>query len=304
VVEKFLVLGEALTDCVVRGGTVSETAGGSPMNVAVGLGRLKRDVTLATRFGPDLRGDAMASHTRESGVCLIDQAHNALRTSSAEATLAADGAAEYDFDLVWDLQEQMVPPGGFFHVHTGSIGATLEPGASAVEAVVRREKARGASVSYDPNVRPTVMGRPSDVLEKIDTLVGLSDIVKASDEDVCWLYPEKSLDEVMTRWHSLGASLVVITEGPHGVQARTRREAVVLPTPATSIADTIGAGDSFMSGVLVALAARSLLGPRASEALSAMTRHELTEVVTFALRCAAITVSRQGADPPRVEDLG
>ena len=79
---------------------------------------------------------------------------------------------------------------------------------------------------------------------------------------------------------------------------------MALPTPATSIADTLVAGDSFMSGVLVALSARSLLGPRASEPLSAMTRYELTEVVPFALRCAAITVSRQGADPPRVEDLG
>ena len=301
---RFLVLGEALTDCVIRGGTVRETPGGSPMNVAVGLGRLERDVTLATRFGHDHRGDAIASHTLASGVSLIDGAHNAPRTSSAKATLAADGSAEYDFDLVWDLGAQMVPRGGFFHVHTGSIGATLEPGASAVEAVLRREKALGASVSYDPNVRPIVMGRPSDVLEKIDALVSLSDIVKASDEDVSWLYPEKSLEEVTTRWLSLGVSLVVITQGVHGAQAKTGRETVVLPAAATTIADTIGAGDSFMSGMLSTLAHRSLLGTHASEALSAMTGEQLREVIAFALRCAAITVSRVGADPPRLADLG
>jgi len=130
------------------------------MNVAVGLGRLERDVTLATRYGHDHRGDAIASHTLASGVSLIDGAHNAPRTSSAKATLGlADGSAEYDFDLVWDLGAQMVPRGGFFHVHAGSIGATVEPGASAVEAVLRREKALGASVSYDPNVRPHRDGR-------------------------------------------------------------------------------------------------------------------------------------------------
>jgi len=112
------------------------------------------------------------------------------------------------------------------------------------------------------------------------------------------------LEEVTTRWLSLGVSLVVITQGVHGAQAKTGRETVVLPAAATTIADTIGAGDSFMSGMLSTLAHRSLLGTHASEALSAMTGEQLREVIAFALRCAAITVSRVGADPPRLADLG
>jgi len=304
VASEFVVIGEALVDCVhpADGGPVTEVPGGSPLNVAIGLGRLGRPVTLAARFGDDPRGQAIADHLRDSGVELIEQAAGLERTSSATATLSASGAASYVFDLVWDLTPGMVPPRDYLHVHTGSIGATLEPGAAAVLDVVTREKARGASISYDPNARPHIMGEAQGVKDQMEALIGLSDIVKASDEDCQWLYPGWEIVDVVSRWKNLGARLVVITLGPDGVIAFGPGEPIELPTRATSVVDTIGAGDSFMAGLLDALATRGLLGAGATR-LSSISAAELTEVLSRALACAAITVSRAGANPPFAPEL-
>ena len=301
--EKFLVLGEALTDCVITGETLRETPGGSPMNVALGLARLEHDVTMATRFGADPRGIAISRHLKESGVVLIPQGNTAAKTSSAQATIVEDGSADYVFDLNWDLTTDMVPAGEVTHVHTGSIGATLQPGALAVEAVIRREKNAGASVSYDPNARPIIMGEPENVLPLVERLVGLSDVVKASDEDISWLYPNTPREQVVSKWQAEGVSLVVVTLGPDGVEAWSAGEHVSLPIRATTVSDTIGAGDSFMSGLLSALSHRSLLGKRAAVALQTISRKDLEEVLRFALSCAGITVSRTGANPPRLAEV-
>jgi len=301
--EKFLVLGEALTDCVITGEAVTETPGGSPMNVAIGLARLDHEVTMATRYGSDSRGVAIANHLSQSGVALIAEGNQAARTSSAQATIAADGSADYVFDLNWDLTTAMVPSGEVTHVHTGSIGATLQPGAVSVEEVLRREKEAGASVSYDPNARPIIMGKPEDVLPLVERLVGLSDVVKASDEDIAWLYPDTPREQVVSQWRKRGVSLVVVTLGEEGVEAWSASDHVTLPAQVTTVSDTIGAGDSFMSGLLSALSQRSLLGKRSADALRGISRENLAEVLRFALTCAGITVSRTGANPPRSAEV-
>lgn len=300
-----VVMGEALTDCVIPadGGAVTEVPGGSPMNVAIGLGRLGHDVLLAARFATDARGAAIADHVLASDVTLIEDASGLERTSSASATLAKDGSASYVFDLVWDLTEDMVPPGEYLHVHTGSIGATLQPGANAVVGILKRERARGASISYDPNARPQIMGSPDDVRAQMESIIAVSDIVKASDEDVAWLYPDRTVAWVLEHWRSLGAHLIVITKGAEGVDAFAPSAEVSLPTKARFVEDTIGAGDSFMAGLLSALAAKNLLGQANHQALVGISQDDLTEVCSFALSCAAITVQRQGANPPTAADM-
>jgi fructokinase len=271
--------------------------------VAIGLARLDHEVTMATRYGSDSRGVAIANHLSESGVALIAEGNQAARTSSAQATIAADGSADYVFDLNWDLTTAMVPSGEVTHVHTGSIGATLQPGAVSVEEVLRREKEAGASVSYDPNARPIIMGKPEDVLPLVERLVGLSDVVKASDEDIAWLYPDTPREQVVSQWRERGVSLVVVTLGEEGVEAWSASDHVTLPAQVTTVSDTIGAGDSFMSGLLSALSQRSLLGKRSADALRGISREDLAEVLRFALTCAGITVSRTGANPPRSAEV-
>jgi fructokinase len=126
--------------------------------------------------------------------------------------------------------------------------------------------------------------------------------VKASDEDIAWLYPGRTEDEVLTSWRDAGASLVVVTKGAEGVIAMAGDHTVTRSTRATAVEDTIGAGDSFMSGLLVALQRRALVGSGVA-GLSSISRDELEASVDFALECAAITVSRVGANPPTQDDL-
>lgn len=303
--ERIVVLGEALTDCVKRVGdsNVLEVPGGSPMNVAIGLGRLGHDVVLGARWGSDERGSALAAHVANSGVSVIEQASGLEKTSTATAMLSTDGSADYVFDLVWDLEPDMVSSGGYLHVHTGSIGATLKPGAEAVWDIVDRERRLGASVSYDPNARPQIMGDKDLVLDQVKAMVALSDVVKASDEDIEWLYPGQETPDVVAQWQALGVALVVITTGKDGVTGYAGDQVVSLPTRATTVVDTIGAGDSLMSGLISALAARSLLGAKNRDVVAGLSLEDLTDILDYSLKSAAITVSRPGADPPWLAEL-
>lgn len=302
---RIAVLGEALTDCVHRVDTseVVEVPGGSPMNVAIGLGRLGHDVVLAARWGADRRGDAIASHVAHSRVEVIEQASGLGQTSTATALIQGDGSAEYVFDVAWDLTPGMVPATGYAHLHTGSIGATLEPGASAVWSIANRERGAGASISFDPNARPHIMGSREDVLPRVEAMIDISDVVKASDEDLAWFYPGTPIADVVASWQDRGVSLVVITEGKDGLHGFSNEAQISLPTRATSVVDTIGAGDSVMSGLIHAVAARSLLGAGSVAQLRKLDPEGLTEVLGFALDCAALTVGREGANPPWLTEL-
>lgn len=300
-----VVIGEALMDCVVgpTGEPVREVPGGSPMNVAIGLGRLGHSALLAARVGSDARGQAITAHVRGSGVALTEDSVRHHRTSTATAHLAEDGSARYEFDVAWDVEPSMVPDAPYLHVHTGSIACTLEPGAGAVREIVKRSRATGASISYDPNVRPHIMGSPNDALPHIEAMIAQSHLVKASDEDAAWLYPGLALDQVALRWQELGASLVVITRGAEGATAWCAGTTLRFPTHATSVVDTIGAGDTVMAGLISALATRSLLGGARTAHWASLPENDLAEIVTFALRAAAITVSRAGADLPTLADM-
>jgi fructokinase len=300
-----LVIGEALMDCVYSapGEPAREVPGGSPLNVAIGLSRLGNPVLLATRVGSDERGLRIIDHASHSGVRLIDQVSGLLSTATASAFLSSDGSARYEFDIDWDLTASMVPEGDYLHGHTGSISATLEPGATAVLEVLAREKMAGASVSYDPNVRPQIMGSPEDERPRIEEFVRLSDIVKASDEDIAWLYPNLTPAQVVALWKSWGVALVVITRGAQGALACGGGDIIDRPSAAIAVVDTIGAGDTVMAGLLHALASTSLLGAPARGRLAALSQQELADVVDYALRAAAITVSRPGADPPYLAEM-
>jgi fructokinase len=240
---------------------------------------------------------------RDSGVALIEKSSGLAATSTATAHLAEDGSARYEFDLVWDLEPSMIPEAPYLHVHAGSIACTLEPGASAVREILERSRAAGASISYDPNVRPHIMGSASEALPKIEAMIGLAHLVKASDEDVAWLYPGVSLEEVAGRWQTLGATLVVITRGAEGARAWGPSLTLSLPSHATTVVDTIGAGDTVTAGLISALATRSLLGSAGAKRWETLSDNDLVDIVSFALRAAAITVSRAGADVPTLADM-
>ncbi len=297
-----LVVGEALVDVVRRDGDDVAHPGGSPLNVAVGLQRLGVPTTLHSTFGADPHGVAIARHLEADDVAVTPSTVSDRVTSVALATIDPDGAATYTFSLDWDPAELDPPEGLFDAVHTGSIAAAMEPGATMVEALLRRLRP-SATISFDPNVRPQLMGSPEEARPRVERLVALADVVKASDEDVAWLYPDATVAEVLERWLALGPALVVVTRGAEGADALVARGPVHVAAPATEVADTIGAGDSFMAGLLSSLSNLKLLGGDRREALHALPRRDLALLVRSATRCAAITVSRPGADPPTHDEV-
>jgi fructokinase len=301
----FIVVGEALVDLVgQRGGrTLAAHPGGSPANVALGLGRLGVPVTLKTRLGRDSFGEMIRGHLEASGVRVDGGPGEGVSTSLAIATLAA-GIASYDFRIEWDVGDLSPLPVETRCLHTGSLATALAPGKDSVVDLIQREHERGrVTISYDPNVRPALLGEPARARPDIERLVTLSNVVKVSDEDLRWLYPDRSDEEVAQDWLALGPALVVVTRGGAGVYAvaadvELRRDAVPI-----DLVDTVGAGDSFTSGLLDGLHRADLVGAARRDALAGIDRATLESVVEEAALIAAITCSRPGADPPTRAEL-
>lgn len=298
------VVGEALVDVVHRGdGSVVEHAGGSAANVAVALARLNRATVFHTCFSGDRFGRMLSVHLDAAGVRLTGDPGSVLRSSSAVATLGEDGAASYEFDIDWrpgplELADDLEP----VVVHTSSYAATLPPGADEVFAAVESVRTR-ATVSYDVNARPAVTGLGADVRRRVERLVAVSDVVKASDEDLEALYPERSIDETAAFLLSLGPAVVVITRGGEGASWVATTGSGTVPAVEVTVADTIGAGDTFGAALVDALWSRDLLGARQRDALRQLTDTDWAELLGLAARAAAVTVSRPGADPPHRHEL-
>jgi len=302
------VIGEALVDVVHQhDGETRAYPGGSPMNVAVGARRLGHPTNFVGHYGPDAYGKSIDAHLEASQVTLPFE-HSAERTSVAQATIGADGAAEYEFDITWSLDsvaEKLTELARSSDaVHTGSIAAMLEPGAHVVAAAF--EAARdSALLSYDPNCRPTLIHNVDEGRAWAEKFVSLSTVVKASDEDLQWLYPDRSLDDTARAWLDLGAELMVITRGEDGPIAFTKKypEGISQPAHRVEVADTVGAGDSLMAALIAGLLDRGIAGPEARAKVAALTAEDIADLLRFSATAAGITVSRAGANPPTREEL-
>jgi len=301
------VIGEALVDVVSSDNTAPLShVGGSPLNVAVGLARLGQPVQFVGRYGRDDYGNMILHHLRRNSV-LTPLEPDSQPSSVALARLDKSGTAHYSFDLLWELPSlDRVAPRLFEDtqwLHTGSIAAMLEPGAHTVLAAVERVHPR-ALVSYDPNCRPTIITDRDFARRQVEKFVALSDLVKASDEDLRWLYPDRHPEDTAHAWLDKGPAMVVVTRGARGPWGVVRDGAAEVAAPAVDVADTVGAGDSFMAALLATLMERGLGGSGRRDALQALSAERLEEVLSLAARAAAVTVSRPGANPPTRQELG
>jgi fructokinase len=281
-------------------GKPKATPGGSPANVAVGLARLGVPTQLVTRFGTDAYGDQLGAHLFGNGVQLAPGSVDpGFRTSTATATLDAAGVASYQFDITWE------PPAlsltrGCPAIHTGSIATVLEPGAKAIHAFLKSMTEQPVTVTLDPNARPTITPDPVSTWAAVRELAALSDLVKLSDEDCEFLRPGQSVDEIAAELLTVDRTrCVVITRGGDGAIGITRDARVEVTAPAIEVVDTVGAGDSFMAALIAGLHARGLLG---ATRLEGLTSADLREVVDYAVKAAAITCTRHGADPPTASE--
>lgn len=287
-----LVIGEALIDIVESDAGARELVGGSPANVAVGLGRQDLAVELLTRIGRDARGQRIAEQVTVSGATLAEASWTDAATSTAAARIQPDGAAQYTFDIDWTVPAPALE--GVELVHTGSIALFLEPGGTVILDALRQAAAGGALVTMDPNIRPALVGERAGALERFWAAVEASDLVKLSDEDAEWLFPSDSAEDVLAAIAARGPRIVVITRGAGGaIGLGPGGIAEALPLTVT-VADTIGAGDAYMASLI-------------TSALDVPELFESPAAFEFALRRAAvmagITVSRAGANPPTRSEI-
>ncbi len=302
------VIGESLADIISdprRPAATQVHPGGSPLNVAVGAARLDLPTTLVTHYAEDRHGLMIEEHLRFNGVQVITG--GTAPTSTALATLGPGGGADYTFSITWDINGASLPAlaavEGSTHVHTGSIATMIPPGDQATIVLV--EAARGhATISYDPNCRPAISPDPAPARRQAEVFVAASDIVKASDEDLHWLYPNRSPEETLEAWLELGPAIVALTRGAAGPVILSRHGRVEMASEPVPVADTVGAGDSFMAGLISGLAQLDALGADGREQLQTLTPDQLHAVAAYANRAAAITCSRPGANPPRSAELG
>lgn len=297
--QRVLCLGEALIDVVRRDGSEAEHVGGSLLNVAAGAATLGHPAEICAWWGPDERGAALAKWATDSGVAIVPGTDSAERTAVAYATLDDEGRATYEFDLTWDVPE-IADLESYGHLHTGSIAATLEPGGTKVVEVARQIRDHG-TVSYDPNVRPALMESPELVRARVEELFALSDVVKASDEDLEWLYPGEPVEDVMRRLVKAGPAMVVVTRGPWGAYAMLcdNRDMMHVDQLTVEVADTVGAGDSFMAGLISGLLEAGLLGSvEARGRLRAAGWSDVQPALHNAVVTSALTVSNHGAYAP------
>jgi fructokinase len=311
------VIGESLVDIIsdprrpqevqgqVQGNPPQAHPGGSPLNVAVGVARLGLATNLVTHYAEDRYGLMIEGHLHANGVTTIQG--GSAPTSTATATLSSEGAATYAFDSSWDITGASLPAlaavEASSHVHTGSIAAVLAPGDQATLALVRAARDH-ATVSFDPNCRPGISPDVAAARAQAELFVAASDVVKASDEDLAWLYPDRTPEESMAAWLELGPALVALTRGGDGPVIIGRGGRVEMPGETITVADTVGAGDSFMAGLISGLAQLGALGAPARARLRSLTPRELHTLAAYANRAAAITCSRPGANPPTSAELG
>lgn len=303
-----IACGEALIDMLPRTSTLGEPAfaphaGGSVFNTAVALGRLGARSGFFSGISTDIMGQILTGRLDESGVDYRYCARSARPTTLALVQLQ-DGQASYAF---YDentagrmLEVSDLPPEGaasawFF----GGISLVSEPCGSTYEALQARE-APHAVTMLDPNIRPGSISDEAGYRARILRMIARADIVKLSDEDMHWIMGGGALDALARAMLERGPSLICVTEGKKGARAFTRTGEVSVASPAVTVVDTVGAGDTFNAGLLAALDGHGRL---TKPALATLDEGALTAALTLGTRAAAITVGRAGANPPWKAEL-
>jgi fructokinase len=290
------VCGEVLIDALPTGPVV----GGGPANTAKALARLGHAVDFVGGISTDAFGLMASKELSRDGVGLglslesnkptcaatvqLDQ------TGSATYTFVIDGTATFDFLSSWLPDPERLKPSV---LHIGTLATVVEPGAAVLfDWAVKC--AEFAPIVFDPNVRPSFLGDREKYCQAVEKWVGISSVVKLSDEDIAWLYPDQSLDEVAHRWLEGETSLVVVTRGAKGIIGYTQGASEEVEGVRVDVVDTVGAGDTVGAILVEGVVQRSVAG---------LVGHALNAVLHRAAVAAGITVSRAGAQPPRMHEL-
>jgi fructokinase len=299
-----LVCGEALIDVLENGdGSQRQAAGGGPFNTARALGRLGVPTAFFGHLSTDTYGRELAGLLRSDGINLDLTTTGPEPTTIAIANLDGDGLAEYEFLVEGtsapNLTMAMVPENLSAEIsvlHVGTLGLALEPMASTLAALIRRETGRRL-IMLDPNIRPIAAADPM-YRERLESVIPLSTIVKASVGDLAWLYPGLDYRTAAQRILEVGVRVVVVTLGIDGAFAATDELTVAVTAPAVNVVDTVGAGDTFGAALLARLYDYKLIRPDPKLDIA-----QVESALRFACLAASITCSRAGANPPYRSEL-
>lgn len=310
--------GEALIDMVpFKSGESSENdafkpcPGGSPYNSAVAIGRLKVPVAFLGRLSTDFFGEALIARLNANGVRtdLIARANQT--TTLAFVKLAPGEEPQYAFYTEGSADRSLSPadipaslPDDARCILFGSISMTMEPIASTIESLVKRESAKRV-ISLDPNVRPVMIRDKAAYVKRLEGWIRSSTIVKISGADMEFVYPDMTRDEALDHVLSMGPSLVVTTLGKDGALAIGKRPdgsafRATAPVVDVKVVDTIGAGDTFHAGFLSWL---EMHGKMSRQAIAGLSEKELSEALFFANKAASLVCAKRGAEPPTLAEM-
>ena len=290
------VCGEVLIDELPSGAVV----GGGPANTAKALARLGHEVAFIDGISTDAYGVKARAELAADGVNLSLAMTSDLPTAIAVVTLAADGGASYVFKLdktaTFDFNSSWLPDPSRYKpqvLHIGTLATLVQPGADVLFDWALA-CADFAPVVFDPNIRPQVMSDRAKYVALVEKWIGISSVVKLSDDDFEWLYPGKSPESIANQWLQGGAALVVMTRGADGLIGYTSDGVVEVAGEKVNVVDTVGAGDTVGAIVVQGLITDGLLNMRGSV---------LKDVLHRAAVAAAITCSRAGAQPPYAHEI-
>ncbi len=304
-----VVCGDALIDFIpvrLPGGRPAylPAPGGSCRNIASGLGRLGAKVGFMGGVSNDFFGDQVAASLQADGVSLAYTARLDDPTTLAFVKLG-DGEPAYAFydepsaHRSWTRAASPPPGAEVTALHVGSLTLIAPPVADECLAMMREQKGRRL-LSIDPNCRPSLIYDLAGYRSRLREMFRLADIIKLSAADLDYLQPGADPDTVARGWITDGAHLVVLTRGGDGASAWVGNGQVSVVSGRVELVDTVGAGDSFIAGTLFQLDRMGLLS---TDALDRLDRTGAQAVLAFAARVAAVTCSRAGADPPRLDEL-
>jgi fructokinase len=290
------VCGEVLIDELPSGAVV----GGGPANTAKALARLGHEVAFIDGISTDAYGVKARAELAADGVDLSLALTSDLPTAVAVVTLDADGGASYVFKLdktaTFDFNSSWLPDPSRYKpqvLHIGTLATLVQPGADVLFDWALA-CADFAPVVFDPNIRPQVLSDREKYVALVEKWIGISSVVKLSDDDFEWLYPGKSPESIANQWLQGGVALVVMTRGADGLVGYTSDGVVEVAGEKVNVVDTVGAGDTVGAIIVQGLITDGLLNMRGSV---------LKDVLHRAAVAAAITCSRAGAQPPYAHEI-
>jgi fructokinase len=306
-----VVCGEALFDVFPQRDTaagidLTARIGGSPFNLAIGLARLGSRPMFFGGLSTDLFGRHLHAALLAEGVDLFAAPRPEAPSALVLVEVDDAGVPGYSFYGA-DTAERMIGladldrvPADAAVVHAGSYCMVVDPVATALRALIERQRGRSL-IAYDLNVRLTIEPRAQLWRDALQWMMARTDLLKVSDEDIHALYPAMDPADFIEHALSAGVALVVVTRGRQGVLAATRKIPVLeLSAVPVTVADTVGAGDTFQAGLLAWLERAGRLAPLG---VAQLERRELVDALGFAARAAAITCSRRGADLPYLDEV-